>query len=68
MSNDRHDRVQSLTDLRYLLEIVDRKLANLRGEGRPDAIRQLEEIRSLTIQTMDSLSARREDPVPVDPL
>jgi hypothetical protein len=47
---------QGLKDLQALLALVEGRIEDARDQGRSVAVRRLEEIRDLTIQTMDSLT------------
>lgn len=48
---------QLLTDLRELIEIVDRRLVQLRRHGNQEAIRKMEEIRNRILQLQDNVVA-----------
>ena len=53
-------RRQLLTDLRDLLEIVDRRLVHLRERGTPEALRLMEDIRAQMAQLLESVTPETE--------
>jgi hypothetical protein len=54
---------QLLTDIRDLIEIVDRRLIQMRREGTPDAIGELEDIR-VRLLALQASVAPNTDPDP----
>ena len=57
---DRAERHKNLaTDLRDLRDIANRRLAQLRDHGTPEAIQQLEEIRQRSLDLLANVEATR---------
>jgi hypothetical protein len=53
---DRTTSRQLLADVRDLIEIVDRRLVQLRRNGTPEAIRQMEDIRERMVELQLSVA------------
>ena len=55
----KHQRL--VTDLRDLIEVVDRRLNELRQHGNTDAVGHMEEIRNHALLSLESLDAEQGD-------
>ena len=53
---DAADRRQLLTDVRDLIEIVDRRIVQLRQSGPPDVLERMKDIRAHMVRLQESVA------------